>query len=262
LCGLAIAAALVLEDLSMAPEKRTLLPLVGLIVLGAAFAALAVYIRHSPAFSITHVAVRGTAQLNPEDLVESLNIQPHTNIFQIQLDEIQARLESLPWVRTATVFRTIPNKLRIDITERQPFALVKLDHLYIIDREGVILGALASGSAITLPIITGENLAPMRVDGQNAELRPLFLAVERLLRASPPVVKDVRRIVIHSLDNVVVSSYDPAYPEIRVSLRDDAASLDNIARFQQIFPTLEIDRAAYVDLRFDRRIIVMPQNKS
>ena len=245
----------------MIPGKRTLLPVVGLIGLVATCIALLVYIRNSSAFEVTHVGIRGNVQLNPADLVEHLNIQPHTNIFKIQLDEIQAHLETLQWVRTATAFRTIPNKLRIDITEREPFALVKLDQLHIIDNDGVVLGALASGSAITLPIITGKIIESMRVEGENSELQPAFQAIERVMHASPPVVKDVRKILVHSLENATVISYDSAYPELRMSLRDDVANRENIERFQQMLPTLQIEKALYVDLRFDRRIIVMP-NKS
>ena len=245
----------------MIAAKRSLLPAASLIVVVAAFIALFVYIRHSSAFEITHVGIRGNAQLNPEDLVKHLNIQPHTNIFQIQLDEIQERLETLQWVKTATVFRTIPNKLRIDITEREPFALVKLDQLHIVDNEGVILGALASGSAITLPIITGKIIESMSIEGENPQLRPAFQAIEHLMHTSPPVLRDVRKIVIQSLENATAISYDPLYPEVRVSLCNDVASMENIERFQHMLPTLRIENAAYVDLRFDRRIIVM-SNKS
>jgi hypothetical protein len=123
-----------------------------------------------------------------------------------------------------------------------------------------VLGALASGSAITLPIITGTVLESMRVKGENPQLRPAFQAIDRLVHVSPPVLKDVRKIVIHSLENATVTSYDSMYPEVRVSLLDDAPA-QNIERFQRMFPQLELEKLAYVDLRFDRRIIVMP-NKS
>lgn len=246
----------------MMPGKRFLLTLLSVLGLTGGGTALFLYIQHAPAFEITHVAIQGNVQLHPEDLVQHLNIPPHTNIFQIQLDEIQTRLESLQWVKTATVFRTIPHKLRVDITERTPFALVKLGQLHLVDSEGVILGELASGSAITLPIITGKLVESMRADDENPQVRPTFQALERLIQASPPVVADIRKIVIHSPDNVTIMSRDEAYPELRVSLRDDASNHRNIERLRQMLPTIDLQHAAYIDVRFDQRIIVMPTNKS
>jgi len=240
----------------MIPGKKTLIPVAGVAGIVAALVLLLIYMQNSAAFEVTHVGIRGNVQLNPENIVQHLNIPPHTNIFQIQLDEIQKRLETLQWVKTATVFRNVPNKLRIDIIEREPFALVKLDQLHIIDKDGVVLGALASGSAITLPIITGKIVESMNIDGENPQLRQALHAIERLMRASPPVVKDVRKILIHSLENATIISYDPTYPEVRVSLQDDVSSAKNIERFQQMFPMLQVENAAYIDLRFDKRIIV------
>jgi cell division septal protein FtsQ len=240
----------------MIAEKKTLIPLAGVIGLVAALVSLVVYMQNSSAFEITYIGIRGNMQLDPEDLVKHLNIKPHTNIFQIQLDEIQKRLETLQWVKTATVFRNVPNKLRIDITEREPFALVKLDQLHIIDKDGVVLGALASGSPITLPIMTGNMIESMNADGENPQLQQALRAIDRLMQTSPPVVKDVRKVLIQSLENATIISYDPAYPEIRVSLRDDAASAKNIEQFQQIAPTLQVKEAEYIDLRFGELIIV------
>jgi hypothetical protein len=87
-------------------------------------------------------------------------------------------------------------------------------------------------------------------------LRQALRAIDQLMQASPPVVKDVRKVLIQSLENATIISYDPAYPEIRVSLRNDAASAKNIEHFQQIAPTLQVEEAEYIDLRFGELIIV------
>ena len=242
----------------MVHMKKTLLPVVSGVGILVVLAGLLIYIQTAPTFDVTHIGVRGNMRLRPEEIAEHLNIPPHTNIFQIQLDEIQKRIETLQWVKTATVFRNVPNKIRVDIVEREPFALVKLDQLHIIDKEGVILGALASGSAITLPIITGKLVEQLMVDGENAQFQQALLAIDQVLQASPPVVNDVRKILVHSLENVTFMSYDASFPEIRLSLADYASG---IQRLQHMYPTLYEQDVAYIDARFDRRIIVLT-NKS
>jgi cell division septal protein FtsQ len=248
----------------MIAAKHTLVPVAGLLVILVAVASLLIYIQNAPAFEITHIGIRGNVQLSPKWIVEHLSIQPHTNIFQIQLDEIQERLETLQWIKKATVFRSIPNKLRIDIVEREPFALVKLDKLHIIDNDGVVLGALASGSAITLPIITGRFIeTTIGTEDEKLRLQEALHAIGRLVQASPPILKDVRKIVIQGVENATFLSYDPEYPEIRLSLCNEADTLERFRRMSQRLEAENLTYAgmAYIDLRFDKRVIVSP-NKS
>ncbi len=242
----------------MREVRKTVIPMVSFVVIVLIFGCLFVYMRTSPRFEVTRVGIQGNSRLEPEAIVEYLDIQPHTNIFQIQLSEIQKRLETLQWVKTVKVFRNFPDKISIDLTERIPFALLKLDKLHLVDKDGVILGALASSSAITLPIITGTFVEHIDVDGENPKLREALSAIHELMNASLPLFKNIRKIQIQSLENVTLISYDPSYPEIRMSF---AEYNQNFQRLQRIYPTLDLKDLAYIDLRFDRRIIVK-SNKS
>lgn len=237
----------------MTPVKKTVIPAVSVAAIFLISACLLVYMRTSPRFEITHIGIRGNSRLTPEAIVTHLNIQPQTNIFQIQLDEIQQRLESLQWVKTAHVYRNFPNKISVDLTERRPFVLVKFDQLHIVDKEGVVLGALASGSAITLPIITGKLVEQIDLEGENPTLQQALQAIHELMNSSPPVFQQIRKIHIQSLDNASFMSHDPALPDIRISLVEYH---QNVQRLQQIYPTLSLENLASIDLRFERRIIV------
>jgi len=238
--------------------RKTVIPVVSVVVILVICGGLLVYMNTSPRFEITRVGVRGNSRLVPEAIVEYLNIQPHTNIFQIHLDDIQKRLETLQWVKTVKVFRNFPDKISIDLTERIPFALVKLDKLHLVDSDGVMLGALTSGSEITLPIITGNFVEQIDLKGANVKLRQALDAIQALMNDSLPVFKNIRKIQIQSLENATLISSDPSYPEIRVSLVNYS---QNVQRLQRLYPTLHPEELAYIDLRFDKRIIVK-SNKS
>jgi cell division protein FtsQ len=238
--------------------RKTVISVVSSLVILFLSGCLLVYMKTSPRFEITRVGVRGNSRLVPESIVEYLDIQPHTNIFQIRLDDIQKRLEALQWVKTVKVFRNFPDKISIDLTERTPFALVKLDKLHLVDRDGVILEALTSGNAITLPIITGSFVEQIDPKGENVKLRQALHAIHDLMNKSLPAFKNIRKIQIQCLENTTLLSSDPSYPEIRISLVDYS---QNVQRLQRIYPTLHLEELAYIDLRFDKRIIVT-SNKS
>jgi cell division protein FtsQ len=60
-----------------------------------------------------------------------------------------------PWIEEASVVRKLPGRVRIDIVERQPVALVALDQLYLVSDEGAVFKRLGVDDPVDLPVITG-----------------------------------------------------------------------------------------------------------
>ncbi len=236
---------------------KTILPIICIVSILGIFGSLLLYMQTSPRFNIERIGIRGHSRLVPESIVKQLNIRPHTNIFRIQLDAIQQQLESLKWVKTAEVYRNFPNKLSINLTERTPFALVKLDELHLVDQDGVILGALASGSAIHLPIITGAFVTDINLEGENPKLDQALHAIDALMHSPVPLLKNIRKIHIQSLENTTFLSNERG-PQVRVSLINYQQNLQHL---KEIYTKLHPEELTSIDLRFDRRIIVTP-NKS
>ena len=210
----------------------------------------------SPRFEIASLGIRGHSRLTPEMIAERLDIQPHTNIFQVRLDDIQHNLEEMIWVKKARVFRNFPQKLSIHLTERVPFALVKLEELHLVDRDGVVLGALASGSEIRLPIITGAFVQDVTQGGENAQLKDVLQALGTLMKASYPFSHPIRKVRIDGIENVALI-HDGDVPNIYLSLQDYTKSFQ---RLEKIYPELDPETLAAIDLRFDKRVILRPKN--
>ncbi len=206
----------------------------------------------STRFEIERIGVRGHSRLIPQSIVKQLQIQPHTNIFQIQLDTVHQQVESLQWVKKAQVYRNFPNKLSITLTERTPFALVKLDELCLVDLDGVILGVPSSASEITLPIISGMFVDDLKLKGENPRFGQALHAIQDLMHSSVPLFKNIRTIHIQSLENTRFQGNSPG-PDVWVSL---ANYQKNLQHLQKIYPELPVDTLASIDLRFERRIIV------
>jgi hypothetical protein len=91
------------------------------------------------------------------------------------------------------------------------------------------------------------------IEGENPTLRQALQAIDELINASPPVFQSIRKIQIHSLDNATFISHDSDLPEIRISLVEYNQSIENL---QRIYPTLALENLAYLDLRFESRIIM------
>ena len=240
----------------MSCMRRIWIPGVCVVLSVLMVGGVVLYMQTSPRFDISRIGIRGHIRLTPQAIVEHLNLPPHTNIFQVRLHDVQKKVESLPWIRQAEVFRHFPDKLSITVTEREPFALVKLDELYLVDREGVVLGSLASGSAIRLPIITGALLAQLNEQGTSPQLQEAFRALGEVMRH--PLLQHARKIRLECLENVAFLLSDTS-PEIRISLKTYQQGLQ---RLEKIYADLPHETLASIDLRFEKRIILTQQNAS
>jgi cell division protein FtsQ len=82
------------------------------------------------------------------------------SVLQIPLNARRGVLEELPWVESASVQRILPNRIRVELTERTPIAFLRNGtELALIDAHGVILDR-PQGEDLRFPIVTGlsENM--------------------------------------------------------------------------------------------------------
>ncbi len=129
---------------------------------GLALAALAwlgdqsvQYAHSATAFAIREVMVEGNQQLEDIDVRRAAGLQIGSNIFEISSEDARHHLLQHPWIEEANVVRKLPGRIRIEITERQPVALVALDQLYLVSHEGAVFKRLGVDDPVDLPVITG-----------------------------------------------------------------------------------------------------------
>ena len=117
----------------------------------------------STLLNVTSVQVSGCEVLDPQTVIQQAQIPSGVNILSLDLDWVRQRVTNHPWIAAAVISREIPDRIRIEIVERKPVALVKGRQFYLMDYRGVCFISAAPGEHAGLPIITGldpEILAP------------------------------------------------------------------------------------------------------
>jgi cell division protein FtsQ len=110
----------------------------------------------SERFRVERVEVRGSHFLSEGEVRELLGPAVGERIFTIDIEALKARLRSSPWVQDATVSRTLPDTLRVEIRERVPVALAEVDQLYLMDGNGDLVDVYGPRTgAFDLPIVRG-----------------------------------------------------------------------------------------------------------
>lgn len=139
------------------------LGVLGLLISIAALSSLFIYaysyFLSAPYFEIKETSVRGLKELTEKDVLTLVEIKPGQNILAVNVDVLSRRVAVNPWIKNVYVGREFPNRIVVDVRERNPIALVKqAGDFYLMDSEGIIFKKMSQGDEVDLAIITGINV--------------------------------------------------------------------------------------------------------
>ena len=105
---------------------------------------------------VERVDVRGSRFLSEGEVRELLGSAVGENILEVDIESLKSRLRASPWVADATVRRTLPDALQVDVVERVPLALAELDQLFLMAADGALIDLYGPRTAgFDLPIVRG-----------------------------------------------------------------------------------------------------------
>jgi cell division protein FtsQ len=164
-------------------------------------------------FQIKFISVNGTNSVTREEIIKLSSIYYGENIFRINKRNSMKSIFQNPYVKAIKIKRVIPNKVIIDIIEREIMAYVPYVGSYInIDEEGMILEINPAIKHPDLPVVKGLKFDTFKVgEFLNVEDKEQFTTTTQL-------IKEIRAAEMLGL----VSEIDVTnLSNIRLNIRDD-----------------------------------------
>ena len=202
-------------------------------------------------FAVKRVEVVSRRDFVGRDIRALLEASRFGNLLLLDIKTLQDRIESHRWVKEARIRKVFPSSLKVELTEREPVAVLKnREGLLVIDKEGVALAALAAREDTGLPLLLDEGLF-------RSGAREKTALAWRCLSALTPE----QRLGLEALDlsqnhcvGVIVRGSD-----VRFILGAERFS-ERLSFIQSYQGELEAryGPVEYVDLRFEDRIIFKP----
>src|SRR5258706_2405801 len=138
--------------------RRVVTGIIAAVVLGYVIYQAAIYFLYSPSVmmeSADQIEIQGNRFVSPDAIVEKFSADMHHSVVRVPLGERRKALESLAWVEHADVQRVLPNRIRVEVTERTPVAFLRgVNDLSLMDADGVILERPAEGE-FRFPVVSG-----------------------------------------------------------------------------------------------------------
>jgi cell division protein FtsQ len=165
---------------------------------------------HSPRFDVAITEINGLQNISQNQVLVKISElqQPDRNLMRLDLDRLRHSLELIPWVKTVVVRRVLPDKLMIDIEEREPVAFARVAQgTLLIDGEGILLENNPENlSQPDFPVILGmESGYVPEVLRRNRERIALYQQLMRSLnRGGAGLSRDLSEVHLQDPGNVSV----------------------------------------------------------
>jgi cell division septal protein FtsQ len=163
--------------------RALILCVLGMLLITVAMTAFRSLTR-SELFAVKHIDLEGNKRTSREDLLATLQVDAGNGLWRLDLDEIRNKLKRNPWVREVEVTRALPDRLKVKISEREPWVLTRRydNSIVWIDRDGTVLGDESRFNVATVPpLVSGlaEGAAPQVMEKRRRHLE----LVQQLLSA-------------------------------------------------------------------------------
>lgn len=212
-------------------------------------------------FQVRAVEVQGAARVSSDEIQAIVRKEVEkTGVWKADLNGINARLERLPWIRTAVVSRVLPDRIRVRITERVPRAVVRTSsgRFRWVDDDAVLLGEMVPTDQLPPFFLRGLNEDDL--DGarkENRERVAKFLELQHDWDAAglSERVSEVNLIDIRDVRAQLAG--DNSQIEVRLGSQDHGKRLQdalNVLDSQRQTPHGAL--ISYIDLSQGKRAIV------
>jgi cell division protein FtsQ len=235
----------------------------GLVAFAVAGTAIRHALRTGRLFAVTRVEVLAGPRVGEAAVLAAASIERGTNLFALDPDAIEDRVMVLPGVRSVRVVRRLPNRVAIEVEEREPYALVNVtgagdaSGLFWIDAEGRLVGSARRPGSPPLPILSGVERPAVDPNAPLSDrLRTGLQLLGAIQQAGERAAGRISEIELVQADDPVLYTIDGT--AIRVGGRPWG---DRLARLDGVLDELEArgERPGSIDLRFRDQIVLRPR---
>jgi cell division protein FtsQ len=212
------------------------------------------------------IEVNGNHIVSREAVLQQFVHDRGRSVLRVPLDSRRSALEEISWVESATVQRILPNRIRVDLTERTPIAFLRNGtELALVDAHGVILDR-PRGEDLQFPIVTGlsENM-PREERGKRMQIYQEFMNDIDLVRSgSSDRVSEIDLANPKDLRAVMTGIANPTDPQaltIHFGASDFTGKyrmvVENFAQWQA-----SNGRVHSIDLQYAKQVVLNPDTTS
>lgn len=209
------------------------------------------------------IDVTGNHNVSRSTITEAFAADLGKSVLRVPLDERRAALEKIPWVERASVERLLPDRIRVELTERTPVAFLRTGYrMALVDAHGVILDRPLTGN-FAFPVVSGLN-ASMAPADRAARMQLFVDFMQEIALAKPDADDRVSEVDLSDPQDVRATLAGLAAAEGQEPIVVHFGHTDFVNKYRLLADNLGQLRASAgrlrsVDLRFPGQVVVNPE---
>ncbi len=172
-------------------------------------------------FSVTDISVSGLVNVPREDVIEASGLYYGVNLNDIKTEQVERKVESIPWVAKAECEINLPSRVVIRVEEHKPFAIINMKEggergLFYVDGDGVLFARVTAGDDLDYPVISADydldlSLGEKVADESQLKRSLYFLKLTKRGNAFLPF-QAVSQLFLDSEEGLVLFLSDYSFP--------------------------------------------------
>jgi cell division protein FtsQ len=203
-------------------------------------------------FAIRSIEIHGVDDARRLEVTEVLDRWDGANLFRLEMDLVRHELISLDWVGTVALEKKLPGRLRVEVRERVPQAIIVAGGVpRFIDAKGARFGDASSSLE--------RRIFPVIEDVQGLEARRSVAFLEALEASDQALHSRIERI-----RPAEGAGWEIVDRDLGTLIRlDEHDGADKWRMLYRIVAAEQFDSSAieYADLRFDDQIVIARTRK-
>ncbi len=178
---------------------------------------------------------------------------------QLPSRKILEALMMHPFVQAGRVSHRYPNKIIIELKERQAFAIINKDPLVVLDRDCFVLPIEDNFNNYDIPILSkfnsDNNLYPIGEKSLSVKVQETILWLRSLYDQDPDFYSSISEVLLEN-DNEIVLILNEYPTKVLLGDTNTLQKIKILKKFEQtIKETKKITDYAYLDIRYNNQII-------
>ena len=214
--------------------------------------------KYNNSLQINNIYFHGNEFLTNKRLKNILNSIEMDNIHLINLTEISKLLEKDFFIEAVRASKHFPNKLEIEIIEREPIAVINIDEPLLIDRNGIILPKNEIANKKLIPFLSGfnqnKNFYNLGKKTTSKKMQEAIALLKELKIEYPKLYNNLSELTLNNSNEFVMILLD--YPtKVNLGSKKINNKLEIIQNFESMLKEENLSTFASIDLRYKNQII-------
>lgn len=222
---------------------------------------------YSPVLKLANydqIEITGNHYVSRATITEKFASDLGRSVLRVPLDARRESIEAIPWIAQARAERTLPNEIRVEVTERIPVAFLRTTNdLALIDANGVILDRPLEGD-FRFPVVSGLDDSMLPADREK-RMRLLVEFLKEIDLVRPGASEQVSEVQMADAEDVRATLAGLPGLESEPPIAVHFGDTDFVNKYRLLMENIgpwriSAGHVESVDLRFARQVVVNPES--